>query len=835
MPSVEAIGAGPVASLEARAALFTECAAQAMAAADEAFADAAKINHAHEEISAQHRKLFLAKAFRINPDGSDITNPALLLTKKSPEYNSVKTVEQYNYIINCLKNWGDNALLKTLPEDEVQRVKAFRKKNKNGYNYERIFRLQVTESPDGTSNVLLIHKKSNGIVSHVLGIFDVIHEAHCRMGHMRIEKTLANCRPQFYSPTYDLCKLYLEDCYVCHEKQPSIPARKGAKKPIISSHFRDRIQVDLIDMRTMRKRDVYGNMQRWIMTVKDHSTGLVYLAALPRKKAEYVAAELEKFFGFCGFPHILHTDNGKEFIATLVVDMMMRHNPNCFIVTGRPRTPRDQGSVENANKLVTQVLMSISRQRRSEGIPTNWTKILGQVMSVCNSHSGIRKFSTSSYEAVFGLPYHPELRCTVAEMRECKTIEQRLMLSPDERLATYVRENKIVDYITKLSGAHVSDLDEGDNDGDDENEGVDVTDDAFPEAFASNDCDNEEDFSSSVLDIDFSASADFFPDPSSSVLPSAGGSLSIKSPTGDGEDTTPVDACGTDATDVTNNPSVGEIAEIAMPPPAVTDHHNTIATNDASNDALSLALSSTTEGEDFNLTRPSKVYTRSPDFSVFTVEEAWKHVNIARQHKSLGDNCEYKFLTPTLTCELCCHPNGCFTLQVGEDRYMEAITNSTNWYDGIFISTFAQLAAHYAHSTVDLRDANMTYPHVLPQLIHVTYATGELRVDQCRSLHTDTTTVVAVCHDKDHYGVLEIDLKKQLIRIYDGLNRDLDRWLVYVFYALKRCMLCPLTATPQAIPDEAVHVLRSGNLARVSRQSIDGYRVEFLVGTRRSQ
>ena len=78
-------------------------------------------------------------------------------------------------------------------------------------------------------------------------------------------------------------------------------------------------------------------------------------------------------------------DNGKEFIATLVVEMMMRHNPNCFIVTGRPRTPRDQGSVENANKLVKQVLMSFSRQRRMEGIETNWTKILGQVMSVCNS------------------------------------------------------------------------------------------------------------------------------------------------------------------------------------------------------------------------------------------------------------------------------------------------------------------------------------------------------------------------------------------------------------------------------------------------------------------
>ena len=86
-----------------------------------------------------------------------------------------------------------------------------------------------------------------------------------------------------------------------------MPPTKGAKKPILSSEFCDRIQVDLIDMRAMRKKDVYGNMQRWIMTVKDHSTGLVYLCALPRKKAIYVAAELEKYFGLIGFPEIFHT------------------------------------------------------------------------------------------------------------------------------------------------------------------------------------------------------------------------------------------------------------------------------------------------------------------------------------------------------------------------------------------------------------------------------------------------------------------------------------------------------------------------------------------------
>jgi len=137
-----------------------------------------------------------------------------------------------------------------------------------------------------------------------------------------------------------------------------------------------------------------------------------------------------------------------------------------------------------------------------------------------------------------------------------------------------------------------------------------------------------------------------------------------------------------------------------------------------------------------------------------------------------------------------------------------------------------QLAAHYTHSSAALPDPTMTYPDVLPQLIHVTYATGEVRVDQCCSLRRDTTTVVAVCHDRDHYGVLEIDLKQKKISIYDGLNRDLDRWLMYVFYALKRCMLCPVTAQPKAIPDKSVDVKKSRR-TKVTRKSIEGYKIDF--------
>ena len=171
---------------------------------------------------------------------------------------------------------------------------------------------------------------------------------------------------------------------------------------------------------------------------------------------------------------LLSLDNGKEFIAKiLVVEMMLAHNPNCFIVTGRPRTLQDQGSVESANKLVQRILKSILSERCLRSLDVNWTNLLGKVMSVCNSHSGRKKYSVSSYEAVFGQRFHPQLKCKQEEMRQCRSIFQRLKLSPDERLETYVRENDIVDIgydddVVTAAADIVTDDDDADDEDDEE-------------------------------------------------------------------------------------------------------------------------------------------------------------------------------------------------------------------------------------------------------------------------------------------------------------------------------------------------------------------------------
>jgi hypothetical protein len=67
----------------------------------------------------------------------------------------------------------------------------------------------------------------------------------------------------------------------------------------------------------------------------------------------------------------LYADNGKEFIATIVVDLLEASNPTCFIVMGRTRTPHDKGSVESANKIVQKVLKSISSKNCLWSIEVN--------------------------------------------------------------------------------------------------------------------------------------------------------------------------------------------------------------------------------------------------------------------------------------------------------------------------------------------------------------------------------------------------------------------------------------------------------------------------------
>jgi hypothetical protein len=200
-----------------------------------------------------------------------------------------------------------------------------------------------------------------------------------------------------------------------------------------------------MDFRKLRKRDTFGVLMRWVMTIKDHLTGLTYQCALPRKHPHLVAYKLQEIFGIIGYPKIFHTDNGKEFTAKVVLKALSEMNPHIYAVTGHPRRPQDQGSVESMNKLVKRILGTVLSKRRLAGDNPNWTEVLCMVAATINAQHGRGKDDVSSFEAVYGQELNNDMSCSKAEARQCWTLPQFLKVTNDAEFAEYAPNNYNLD------------------------------------------------------------------------------------------------------------------------------------------------------------------------------------------------------------------------------------------------------------------------------------------------------------------------------------------------------------------------------------------------------
>ena len=226
--------------------------------------------------------------------------------------------------------------------------------------------------------------KRKGQLLQVLSIdtvLDRLTEIHNQAGHGGIGVVKGAVSNAKLYITTDTIKKFRQTCQNCCETNPpKMPTHDGAKKPIESSCFRYRFQIDLIDMREQPQPDVYGKMHKWILHLKDHFTRMSWLRPLPSKEAKFVANELNYIFSFIGYPLLLQSDNGGEFTAAVLMEMLNDLYPHCTTVNGRARTPRDRGSVEKGNDTVKKKLQSVVQDRRQQGKDANWVELLSQVM-----------------------------------------------------------------------------------------------------------------------------------------------------------------------------------------------------------------------------------------------------------------------------------------------------------------------------------------------------------------------------------------------------------------------------------------------------------------------
>jgi hypothetical protein len=132
-------------------------------------------------------------------------------------------------------------------------------------------------------------------------------------------------------------------------KNPVTKPARGRRKPSYPKVFVVNFRSIYLIFASLGSEILFGVLMRWVMTIKDHCTGLVYLCALPHEHPKLVVYKLQEIFGAIGYPKMFHTNNGKEFTGKIIHEFLCDMNPNILKGAGHPWRPTDQGSVENMN------------------------------------------------------------------------------------------------------------------------------------------------------------------------------------------------------------------------------------------------------------------------------------------------------------------------------------------------------------------------------------------------------------------------------------------------------------------------------------------------------
>ncbi len=147
-----------------------------------------------------------------------------------------------------------------------------------------------------------------------------------------------------------------------------------------------------------------------------------------------------------GYPKIFYTDNGKEFTAKLILQFLCAMNPNILTVTGHPRHPYDQGSIENMNKFVKRVLGMVLAERQLARENPNWTEVLGSVAATINLQHGHGKNNVALYKAVFCHEFNHKFACSKEEACRCWTLDERMQVTNNKEFEEYVQEYFVLDH-----------------------------------------------------------------------------------------------------------------------------------------------------------------------------------------------------------------------------------------------------------------------------------------------------------------------------------------------------------------------------------------------------
>lgn len=179
----------------------------------------------------------------------------------------------------------------------------------------------------------------------------------------------------------------VRSCDSC-QKFNSVKRTEIQMKKIISSQPWEHICIDLITPLEMSE-----NGEDTILTIIDVFSRFVILYPLKGKSMREISKHLWKCFGTMGVPKIIQSDNGSEFVNSMIETMKKLCGIEQRTIT--PYYPQANGIVERANSTVLTAL-----KKELKGKKHAWPKYLDYVQ--CSYNAKVSKsIGMTPFEAMF--------------------------------------------------------------------------------------------------------------------------------------------------------------------------------------------------------------------------------------------------------------------------------------------------------------------------------------------------------------------------------------------------------------------------------------------------
>jgi transposase InsO family protein len=136
-----------------------------------------------------------------------------------------------------------------------------------------------------------------------------------------------------------------------------------------------------------------------VLVIRDVCTGYVILRALRDTKASSIAHALWEVFNLFGFPKVIQSDNGPEYVNRIISRMMVLSSIDHRRIT--PYNPRADGKVEKTIGTIKDII-----KKHLVGVKHHWPIFVPWAQSCINN-----KISTSTgstpFALMFGRQFHP--------------------------------------------------------------------------------------------------------------------------------------------------------------------------------------------------------------------------------------------------------------------------------------------------------------------------------------------------------------------------------------------------------------------------------------------